>query len=1182
MELCAPATDFSTVTCMDKFSATAATETTHTADTSPRALWGVLEVPRDLRFMAAVRISDPDARTELGKLKAALARQAAGSKVGEALLSLGDHVTEESAEGKQQRRTAGLVPVLLSDLDPTAADQLLAYVGLVKGVLVALIPSSAIEGNLPPHPTDRTRQERNGSTELILEAVGSLPELEALAVPRLDRVIRTIAYQGLILSRLRERDVRLWDESGIRDLTNHGQMLMANIEATSKGDGDAITRKQNVLGGRLSALAPGDGFSSRDFNYNTCPPGYGPTWRDEPSGARVAVKGSIEPQVHLAPAIQEMWTLFGSGATRTAIGKAMAQKGWLLRDGTGRSLADLEPAGLVAAVSRLVKAENAVLHKTGEWVQERSTGAPVNAAGGMDLRRRQDGRRSAVVKGRLAVPLVDGLPWGVSQEVWAQVEERLRQERLQGPADHGAMRRSHVLHTTQPHWSGGVGTRLIKEHESLQLRALDGQKDDRWRPSASRLLASCSYVRAVRGLGGGLAVALAQLALGQVPLSVPELLPSARLTQLTERATSLRGEAASAAAAAKAEGRAADLALGEQLESVAAARLRAQNDQLVRQARAEQSLQEVLDELQREQMQPSSATVDLASPLDVAGALMRWDGEPDEALFAAVRALELTKELVGTYVPDTDSIRLRAVARVALVDGPPARLAVEVDVPNTSSVARHEDRTSLLVAAWGRGSTLTALAEAHALTPAVVRRSLRGWLAERGVVTMATALLDCPVPVTWQAVLSALDCRLVPAPTTVSPATLAHLRAPYLDDRGGSWKSWVGSPQAEAHRLLAALQAAGGEADMAVLDEVARGDVQHLRPQGGRPALLVAPGVALRRLRPCPHEDCASPWVSRVLYVPETAAYGCVCAACGRLPDLQLADVQLPPEYRRKWERESTPDGLRTRPSRPDELRLHCTALLRCGPLVRSGEAARVLEVTASGFYGLRRGGMLPASVTVQRVELWDRNELADLAGLRRAAPIKGIKDGLLSPAQAARRLGVPEHRVREYVRDGRLAHRTLGQGAAARTRLRPEVVAAFSPPAGDLLVAMTLEEAAAAVDVPPSQVRAATKSGALSTVLTSASKLRVLPTALRAWRALQPAQPKKSATVPLPGAGITSTEQRLSVTAAAALLGLSAKQVRRLADRGLLNDHRHGGPGWRWFCPAEVLAYKATMVRQP
>jgi hypothetical protein len=52
-------------------------------------------------------------------------------------------------------------------------------------------------------------------------------------------------------------------------------------------------------------------------------------------------------------------------------------------------------------------------------------------------------------------------------------------------------------------------------------------------------------------------------------------------------------------------------------------------------------------------------------------------------------------------------------------------------------------------------------------------------------------------------------------------------------------------------------------------------------------------------------------------------------------------------------------------------------------------------------------------------------------------------------------------------------------------------------------------------------------------------------------------------------------------VSAAAAFLGLSAKQVRRLADQGQLNDHRSDMSAWRSFDVDELHAYRVHLAEQ-
>ncbi len=127
-------------------------------------LWNKVPVPVGVAEWAVVRISDPEAREELANLKKTLTHQSAGTRIGTALAVLGPDITEDTPEGHRDRLIAGLVTVTYADLDPRAPRHVVAYAGVVAGVLVTLIPASAVENDLPSFDGDRTGAPRIGAT----------------------------------------------------------------------------------------------------------------------------------------------------------------------------------------------------------------------------------------------------------------------------------------------------------------------------------------------------------------------------------------------------------------------------------------------------------------------------------------------------------------------------------------------------------------------------------------------------------------------------------------------------------------------------------------------------------------------------------------------------------------------------------------------------------------------------------------------------------------------------------------------------------------------------------------------------------------------------------------------------------------------------------------------------------
>ena len=1164
--------------------------TTPAATTDPIRLWGRVEVPASATEMAAVRMSDPEAREELGKLKDSLRHQTAGSSIGAALASLGPDVTEDSPDGERDRRLAGLVPVMLSDLDPRAPQRLLAYAGMVGGVLVTLIPSSAIESDLPPYPGDRTKSPRNGATELVLEAVVTLPALSMLAAPRLNRLLRRIAFQGRVLDTLREHDVQVWTDSGVLDLMNSNHMVMANLEGTTKGDGAAIQLKQDTMGGRINALDPGAGFSRRDFRHHSCPIGYTALLVDMPDGSRVAAKGSIVPRLEDADAIRMIWKRFAAGATRGDIAEAVGPLGLRLRDGTGRTLRDVSAGRGAGVVSRLLTPETARLHQTGEWVRERSTSAPIRQAGGRTLSRRPDGRRAVTISGRLEVPLINDLPWGIEAEVWAAVTARFDRERRATPAQRGGEWSAGLMHSSPLFWTVGAWHRFVREHTTLQLRRIKGgtpETQPEWDPTVSELVASVNYTHAWNLIGAALLRSAALAGARYQEVAVPPGAESVLVRKLREELAVAEGQARESENAAAAAGQLA-------VQAHAGGYWAASRDHLSKQEeyiRAEELARSRADHLTLELAEvlarPRDERADVLTPLAVATALLRWNGSADRDLKAAVAALELVRSMRGTYDPTTGDIGLTCTAKVVTAEGIEGVIPVEVDMPNTSNARPLDVADAVLVKRWATGVPLSELAARYNRTERWIRRALYRWLRSVGIDTMAPSLVSNPVVVTRQAVVASVAPSLVRMPTRMSngdrltKATVSLLTAPYLADAGGAWESWTGYAHGADRRLLAVLRVAGGQADVAALAQAAGADPAWLgRRLGNRPALTTSAALAMRRLRECPHADCPNPWASHLLYVPETAGFAVLCPRCRRFPDLAFADTPLPPEYVAKWDRGSVDGRAITVRSSAAALRIPDPALARvAGDLARPTEVARILGVTLGTVGDLRRRGVLPRPVLSTPVSLWRRTECVALAATRSQHPREAIKDGLLSPAKAASRLGVAEHRVRQYCADGSLAYKRIGQGKSSRVRIKPEVVAAFQPPPGDLLVALTVADVCRRSQCSRDVVLAAMEEGELGWVPSSSGQRRIMPAQYETWvgRRLPAGRPQTSP--PLTAGRARNGDGRLSVAAAAIELGLSPKQVRRLADKGELDDHRTGETGWRWFDADEVARFRARMT---
>ena len=981
-------------------------------------------------------------------------------------------------------------------------------------------------------------------------------------------------------------DVRLWTDNGVLDLMNNTHMVMANLEGTTKGDGAAIALKEDTLGGRIQALTPKAGATrKRDFRHHAAPrdtrrcswtcrtargwPRRGPSCPASQTRQPSRPCGPCSATAARAARSPTPWPHWGFACE-------MAQ-GELGRVSSYRRS---------EAMYRVLTPEIARLHRTGEWPRLRSTTAPIRTAGGRELQRQPDGRRGVQVPGRLEVPQINGFAWGVEPTVWKRVVERFERERKQTAAERGGLWSYALMRQSPMFWTAGKWHRFFREHSTLQIRYIDGgtpTTPPEWDPTLSTLVASVNYVRAWNLIGKAIvsSAALAGARLTEVNLArgtesgpvrtlrAELVLAEAQAQESAEDANTAGKLAASAEAAGHAAAARAQLA--EQDLHLTAAEQAGH-----RQARLRLELEQAIAE-------PPQDLADLTTPLAVGVALMRWDGQEDRELKNALRALCLVENMKGAYDPHSGQIEMVTGLEVVLEDGRVGTVPVQVRMPNTSNKRPIGVADSRLVSLWAQGSALGDLAVAYGRTERWVRHAIYRWLAARGTRTMAPALVDNQVLVTRQAVVATLEPKLMRMPNRMSNgerltrATIELLVAPYLNDAAGSWGCWTGYSHARDRRLINVLRAAGGQADVLALAEAAGADPSRLsKPFGNRPALTTTPGFAMRRLRECPHPDCASKWASHVLYVPETAQFGVLCPGCLRFPDVTYKDAPLPLEYATKWDRALVDGREITLRAAAADLRLPQPAVARvAGDLIRAVDVARILGVQVGTVAPLRNRGVLPESLVVGNVRLWRRSTCEAHAAQRSTVASTAIKDGNLSPAQAATRLGVAEHRVRQYVEEGLLAYRRLGRGPSSRVRIKPSVVAAFTPPAGDLLVAMTVADVCRRSGRSRAVVLEAMGTGELGSVPSTSGQARVLPQQYDAWSSRLVPVTTRPPALPDSAGTVRPDDGRLSVSATAAALGLSPKQVRRLAEKGELDDHRDSGRGWRWFDWSDVCRYR-------
>lgn len=1058
-------------------------------------LWGVVPISDEIRSVLLARISDADDRDGLNDMKRVLVRRG-GAAVADKLEDVSLEVLQPGPAGDELRRTRGLLPVRFSDLDERAGAGVVAYVKVVDDVLIIFAPSTAITSNLPRFRGDRVGLPRNAIMTLVHEAIVRLPALRRLYVPRMDRLLRRLAFIGQMLDLLRENGVLLIDEGGESDFRDSSDVMKATIKATSSGDQNAIERKQIMIGGRLDALEPeGDGFSGRDFAWYSSPPGYGPSF--EVRGAvPTPVKKSIEVDTSWAPFIRTLWTAFAAGTPIADIASDPLLDGMRLRDGSDRTLGALPAPRRRERVRRIFTLEMADLHQLGVWPKFRSTAAPIDEANAHVLAADGTGRRGKLIDGRLRVHLVGELPWGIDAQTWQAVRDRLADMPRHAAKEARARRGAHpklVFTSTASFPLAGKGwARLRREHGAIQLRVMLGATGiaPTWDLDASDLLGATHGVTAVQLMGKGLAASLVAAGAGEATLDRTGEQETTIVRGLRAQLQDAKVDLAQAEAdAEKAKG------LAAAAEDLGATRAVRSNLQDVEKALGDAevltaTIRKLEEQLVAAQVTSPEDVVELRTPLAVAAALMRWTGDPDELLTRAVSRLELLKHL-SAHV-DRRSGEIVGSGKVRLLDPDDNVLLLDFGFrwPNTSNKRAVGVETPELVRRWALGEDFDSLGPRFVQAPDLVRKKVRLWLADSVVGRMSTALVDCEIPLVRQIVVSGIDPAVVAVPDAEA-GLVQHLRADYADGFG-FWKSWVGQDADNDLRALAALTLAPGPVDVAVLAEVGVATSSLAKNAGGRPPITLAT-TGKRQLKPCVHDDCPSPVASMALYTPETSRWGVLCATCRRVPDLAMAHVRFTEEHVLGWTRRNVGGRLVSVRAEPVSFSAREQELLEAD-LIRIDELEPILGLTQAGVRGLLSRGQLPDHVLLPGARLWRRDEVEDLARVRASTPSHayGIKDGFLSPQEAGRVLRVPAALVRRYVRDGVLAAKSLTAAQSTTLRISPAVVAVFRVPPGDLLSSMQLYEVAQLAGVPTATVRAAADSGALPLAPTTYRTARV------------------------------------------------------------------------------------------
>lgn len=1049
-------------------------------------LWNCLDVAITATQLVLVRISNKDDAEGLFDFLRALLRSWAGKPEAAALENIDLEALVVGPAGDRRRRELGLQVVRFSDLDPRAGDQVLAYVGVNAGVVLMFVPSTAIADNLPAREGDRVALDRNAAMELIQEAIKRLPQLQDFHVPTIDRLFRSFLHIGPTLHLLRRQGIGLWVAGKRSDLSDPSQLLLTSMSATTNGDLDALTLKTKTLKGRIDTLEPTreDAFSGRDFAWFALPMGYGPRLEMR-GGLLQPVKKFIIVNELWTPYIQYLWNEYALGTSIDTLAMNEQLDNMPLRNGASGTIGGLPAPRRRSVIRQNINRQMAILHQTGSWPKWRYTAGAIDAVGGHALELDAKGHRGRHLDSRLPVHLVDGLPWGVTAATWEAVFARLNESVTSTPALRGRNGPVKTVITSSLSFAmpGGWG-RLVREHGSIQLRIMRTavQEAPAYDCKTSELIAACNAVHGVQVLGQALMEALLAAGIGQQPVESPAGGDTRRGRLLDAQLTEERLVLLAAQTDA---GMASELAAEARKEGVARAAAAQLATQDVALGRAEDS-QRLIAELERaidlERHAKRSDEVEMRVPLAVAAAMMRWNGSDDIALSRALERMGIIKSLTATYNRQTAAIDVVGQATLMAEDGVPFTLKVAASWPNTSQLRAVANEVPQMVSSWALGASFDDLSATYRQSPSLVRKKVLQWLGERGLWTTRTALLDCPIPLTRQIVVSALAPELLPAPHC-SPEFTAHVRVAYLR-AASNWKAWLGNEGEREARGLAALSLAGGPVEGAILDSLGVRRTCLAGAAGGRPAIVNIPASSsgARSLFPCPHEGCGG-WADHYVYTPETSSTALLCSACLRVPDVSLRHVVFPVEYLQFWRRETDEQRLRTvetpRPSFTDE-----EAKLLTGGFIRMREVAEILKLSLSGAWSLKNTGVLPSTATVLGLPLWERT-LVEAHGRSRVAGRPVRTDGWLSPDRAALLAGVSAERIRFYCKNGLLPCKRSA-GAGSNRRISPDALRTFKAPPGDLITSFTMADLARAAGCAMSTVRYAIDGGDLVVARTS------------------------------------------------------------------------------------------------
>ena len=990
------------------------------------------------------------------------------------------------SSGSEQRSVFGY---FLATGDPAAGDRL--------GVLAVM--DSAADDNLPPATDDPSGLGRNAFTECVIELVVALDPTDVY-VPFSSRWQRSERHSSRLAEVLRRQGCRFWVEGHLKDLTDPGVRLLTSIDG-GKNEAELTEQKTRFFEKKVEKYRH-DLWPRPEFEL---PPTHRLVREVRPDGTQRIVKGVTEVVPEYVEAVHAGMKVLVAGGSWEAVAAAAAAAPMRGTRSKGRMVADAHQPE--RSVESLFLPRNLEFWRTGVLHREARTSIRADKIRGIAVTCDNDtGFAVAEVSVRLPVP-DDGFPW-TADEVEA-VEAELARRAAAPRRNPGPSSRLRPL-------SGAAAFKVGSDDDHQYRIASEG-------PSAYRLRRRPAQARGWdTGEGEHLATlyapamhrTLAQAIRDELRSITEPLAPLARPAedrrrQRRQELTESRGDLVARLA------RVDDIVLGATTDADVKhwlARSQEVRDELAHVDAALERLDEDDDTSQR--------TVDAVLPAAIAELLERCGARPgDPVLNRAMERLGILDTLRATSW-DAETVELAATLTLYTSSGKALVRHLEWRCPNSKPGRPDRLRARDLLRRFGDGSSFDDLATVAGGTPDETRTTMLRWLKDAGHVPSRgrrRALADCPVRATRNAVAThVLDGGADdPWASHVAEAYTARQRWPQ------AWRT----DTHEHRQLLATLLTQQDPNDgipareLAALVGVPVATVHTLaRPDGpleARPHDVVA-------LRSCPHPDCpAAPghrFASVCIRTPETAPWGALCPACGRLPD-PTSTFRFPAEYLTAETAHQT--------------------LAAYTRLYSIGEAADVLGVATHRLRDWADRGLVTSrgrrDLTGGRA-----GRTFALADLEAARPLAAryrsrIDTTLFLPAEAGQRLGIDVGQVRRLEDIGVLTRVTDDQGCSGYTLRSIDTL-----PADALRLArdelLTGAAAARLVGVPSNMVTTAAANGELPAV--QVGRCRYFePAVVREWVTNRTPDPEAASGVP--------------IGAVAAAAGVSTAVVRNLTDAG-------------------------------